>query len=113
MKYFKLTVFFFIFLAAGVMFTSCGDDMEPDDGGDPECNWVTEIDSEFQTLFSAERAYEDDASADNCRALETALMEYIDAANDLEDCARDAGVFQDYKIALDDAVADLNGLNCM
>lgn len=66
-------------------------------------NLSSEVINELNAINSAAAAYANDQSNANCQNLKNAYQDYIDALRDLETCARQAGVLQEWNQSLNDA----------
>ena len=97
---------FFTFFA----FISCNND--PEVTCAENFNYLAELQTEINAVNAAGQAYNNDPSNANCEAYRSALLTYIDALRDLEDCARDAGQVQDWQQSLDEAEDNANTFLC-
>lgn len=101
-------------LLAGILITgalfaiSCKD---KDDDPQP-CNYATELQVEIDAFTNALTAYSNDPSQANCIAYKNALLVYIDALGDYEDCAVLAGQGQEWQASLDAAQTSANAIQC-
>ena len=96
-------------LITGALFAvSCKD---KDDDPQP-CNYATELQVEIDAFTNALTVYSNDPSQANCIAYKNALLAYIDAAGDYEECATLAGQHAEYQASLDAAQASANAIQC-
>lgn len=104
---------FWMLLLATSLFLSCGDD---DGIAGAACgnsfNFQVELQAEANALTAAATAYAQDPTTENCNAYVVAFNDYLDAAEDLEECALLVGQAAEYNAAIDEARADLNSLQC-
>lgn len=112
MKFSNLLILASIFC---LVFSSCGDD-DSSGTGNVDCDSAiavnTVIADEAEAVSIATNAYLMDQSLANCTALKEAYQAYIDAISNLQDCANDAGVGDDFAESLADAQEGLDDLEC-
>jgi len=65
-------------------------------------SFSSELQTEIGRVSDASIAYSMDPSTSNCLAYVNALDDYIDALEDFEKCAREAGQAAEWRDALDD-----------
>ncbi|MEM6802781.1 MAG: hypothetical protein AAF696_15335 [Bacteroidota bacterium] len=75
------------------------------------CNYTQELQNETEAVSAAAAAYGQDQSTANCEAYRQAYLDFLDAAEKLDNCVpsseRDA-----YRQSIDAAQQSLNGLSC-
>lgn len=79
--------------------------------GTANYNYVTELQDEANELAAAAQAYGQDQSQANCNAYIKALNDYLDAADDIDNCVP-AADRSAYNQAIDDARASVNQIQC-
>ena len=109
MKTFKTVGMLFVLLAC-VAHISCRKSVVGPCGGD--WHWSSELSSEAQQLSSAASLYAESPTSQNCSAYVQAYQDYLDAAERLDNCARQVGQHKEYQEAIDDARDALNDLGC-
>jgi len=70
------------------------------------------IAEEATDISEATLAYSNDPSEENCKRYVNALNGYFDALKSYEDCAAQAGQLTEFRVAIAEAQADLEGYNC-
>ncbi len=116
MKSLNFTFLFSLLILCALSITSCGDDDNGSSNGDLDCNSSVEVNNavsaEAKAVSDAVSAWGMDPSDANCAALKTAYVDYIDALNDLLECARDAGIGPDFTNLISVTESSIDGLIC-
>ena len=101
-----------ILLSVVAFTTSCGK-KESTAAGAVGCNyqWYERISDELAAYTQAASAYASDPTPAKCEAYRQALLDYLDAAEDVEACVPTAS-FSQYQQAIDQARAEANALQC-
>jgi len=92
-----------------VSFFSCGDD-----ASDCSSNFIitNEIQSEISAWSAAAQTFALDQTTENCNAYKQAGQDYVDAIEDLQDCANDAGQGAEFTQFLADAQQEIDDIQC-
>jgi hypothetical protein len=111
----KTLRFLFLFLAVGLMISACGDD-DPNDGN-VDCNDPNSVNMEILDELTAYNNalsawINDPENMSLCTDYKAAAQDYINALKALEDCASDAGLGNDFRIAIMTAEESLEDLPC-
>lgn len=101
----------------GMLAVSCGDD---DDDGGPvggvDCTSQVEvnaaIEAEVDALTDAALVYGNNPTTENCNDYVAALNAWLNAMQDLQDCADQAGVGAEFQANIDQAQASIDALQC-
>lgn len=106
-------------LAASILFTTgCGSDkVEPKDDDDPieNCTYLSYVGvftNEFSTWQNAITAYFNNQSDENCDKVKDATKAYLEALRKWEDCAKELNFLDELQESIDDALADVDDLDC-
>jgi len=106
----RLKLMVWLLGVASMFFLSSCEGDGPSGCGD-NFNYAVELQAESTALSNAAQAYANDQSTANCEAYRTAVSNYLDAAEDLDNCVlttqRD-----DYQAAIDAARDNLDALAC-
>jgi hypothetical protein len=100
------------FFSSALILTACGDDDDNASACGANYNFQVELAAEAQILTDAAVLYANDPTTANCNAYVAAFNAYLDAAEDLEDCAILSGQQVEFNQAIDDARASLDALQC-
>lgn len=79
--------------------------------GTANYNYAVELQDESAAVSAAAQAYGTDQSSANCNAYIDALNDYLDAAEDIDDCVP-VGSKDDYRAAIDASRQSLDGVQC-
>ncbi len=74
-------------------------------------NWGVELQAESSALSAAAQVYVNDPTTENCESYKAAYQDYLDAAEDIDDCVI-ASERAAYQQAIDDARDNLDDLQC-
>lgn len=104
---------FFAFLMLISLGTTmaCSKDSAGPAGCGASYNWSVEIQAEGNALGVAASAYAQDPTTENCNAYKAAYQDYLDAAEDIDNCVPSADRAA-YQAAIDDARDNLDALTC-
>lgn len=105
MKWNNISLFYCLALFFAISLSACGGD------DDVDCKDAAELtDSlldELNAVSEANTAYAADMSTENCDALKAAYQAYIDAIKELQHCANEVGVGDEFQSDLEEAEMEL------
>jgi hypothetical protein len=111
MKQFKFLFTLFLF---GLLSVSCGDDDNGGGNNNVDCSDSVAVNAavsdELNAISTAATAYGNDPSNANCQALKNAYQDYIDALEDIFDCAKQAGLQNEFQQSIDAARASIDSI---
>ena len=91
-----------------LIFTSC--EKKPNCPSD--FDYYEALDDEENHLIDAYVEYIFDSSEEKCLIYRSALLDYIDEAEKIRECAKEAGQEDELQDEIDDARSDLDNLSC-
>ena len=107
----KSLLFIFSFFAI-VLIAACGADPLNPTGCNNANNWANEVQDEADDYVDALTADSQNQTTENCNAYKQALLDYIDALQEWEDCVVGTGAYQGWQDTLNQVEVEANNIMC-